>query len=98
MLTMAIVPLVLIGAVAVWVIQRLHRKHSQDTSAQTTSKAAQDLLDSLIPVGMIFGSAFGVIISILFSTSLLFTVSVGAGIGLLVGFIAYEVCTLKEST
>ncbi len=44
---------------------------------------------------MIFGSAIGVIFSIFSSISLLSTVSLGTGIGLLFGYFAYEIYSKK---
>ncbi|MDM5231930.1 hypothetical protein [Lysinibacillus pakistanensis] len=50
----------------------------------------KDLINSLIPLGMIFGSAIGVILGIFFEPiSQGFSIVIGAGIGLLLGSIAY---------
>lgn len=54
------------------------------------SKDAKILIDSLIPLGMIFGSAFGVVFGIFLKPSLLvFTISAGACIGYFIGVIAF---------
>ncbi|MDY0409696.1 hypothetical protein ACFFIS_05775 [Virgibacillus soli] len=54
------------------------------------SRNTKVLIDSLIPLGMIFGSAIGVIFGMFFNPSfLVFSISIGAGIGLLVGVIAF---------
>jgi hypothetical protein len=43
---------------------------------------AKNLIDSLIPMGMIFGCAIGVIFGIFLKSSyLVFTISLGTGIG-----------------
>lgn len=62
------------------------------------SKSAQNLLDSLIPLGMMFGSALGIIISMFSPLSLLFTITIGAGLGLLIGYFAYEIYGKKEES
>lgn len=50
----------------------------------------KDLINSLIPLGMIFGGAIGVILGMFFeSISQGFSIALGAGIGLLFGTIAY---------
>ncbi|MGG3281593.1 hypothetical protein [Paenibacillus solani] len=60
------------------------------------SREAKDLIDSLIPFGMIAGTAIGVIAAIFFKPSfLVFSVSLGAGIGYFVGVIAYVIYSKK---
>lgn len=57
----------------------------------------KDLINSLIPLGMIFGSAIGVILGIFFeSISLGYSIVLGAGIGLLLGTIAYGFYSQKK--
>jgi len=61
------------------------------------SKDTKDLKDSLIPLGMIFGSALGEIFGMFFKPNfLVFTMSLGAGIGYLFGVIAYGFYSKKE--
>lgn len=58
---------------------------------------AKDLIDSLIPLGMIFGCAIGIVLGLFFKpSSLIFTVSLGAGIGYLIGVIAYGIASKEE--
>lgn len=60
------------------------------------SRGAKDLIDSFIPFGMLAGTAIGVIVAIFFKPSfLVFSVSIGAGIGYLVGVIAYVIYNRK---
>lgn len=66
---MTIVPVVIVGGIGVFVVKRLKHKYNQGTLGKKKSKGAQDLLDSLIPLGMLFGCAIGIVFSILFSTS-----------------------------
>lgn len=93
-----VLPLVIVGGIAVFVIKRLKHKQKQGKLGKKKTKGAQVLLDSLIPLGMIFGCAFSVIISIFFQISLLPTVSLGAGIGYLFGYFAYEIYSKKGSS
>jgi len=90
-LVMAIVPVVIVGGIVVYVIERLKHKYNQGNLGKKKSKGAQNLLDSLIPMGMLFGCAIGIIFGMFFSISLVLTVSLGAGIGYLFGFFAYEI-------
>ena len=55
------------------------------------SKEAKNLIDSLIPLGMIFGGAIGVVFGIFFLKFLLYSIVIGAFIGYLFGIIAYGV-------
>lgn len=60
-------------------------------------KRAKALKDSLIPLGMIFGSAIGEIFGMFFKPNfLVFTMCIGAGIGYLFGAIAYGIYSMKE--
>ena len=87
----AIAPVVIVGGIVVFVIKRMKHKYKQGKLGKKKSKGAQNLLDSLIPMGMLFGCAIGLIFGIFFPISLLFTLSLGAGIGYLFGFFAYEI-------
>jgi hypothetical protein len=94
-LVMAIAPVVIVGGIVVYVIERLKHKYNQGNLGKKKSNGAQVLLDSLIPMGMLFGCAIGVIFGMFFSISLVFTVSFGAGIGYLFGFFAYALYSKK---
>jgi hypothetical protein len=60
---------------------------------------AKNLIDSLIPMGMIFGCAIGVIFGIFLKSSyLVFTISLGTGIGYLFGITAYVIYSEKGKT
>lgn len=87
---MAIAPVAVVGGIAVFFIERLKQKHKKGNLGKKKTKGAQMLLDSLIPFGMLIGCAAGVIFGMFSSVSILFTVSVGAGIGYLFGYFAYE--------
>jgi len=57
------------------------------------------LIDSLIPLGMIFGCAIGVIFGMFFKPGFqVFTASLGAGIGYLVGVIAFGYYSKKRNS
>ncbi|WP_100012716.1 hypothetical protein [Lentibacillus sediminis] len=87
----AIAPVLIAGAIAVFVIYRLKHKYNQGNLGKKKSKSAQNVLDSLIPMGMVFGCAIGVILSIFFPVTMLTSVSLGAAIGYLLGYFAYEI-------
>lgn len=92
-----VLPIAFVGAIAIFVIKRLKSKQKRGTLGKKKTTEAQTLLDSLIPLGMIFGSAIGVLASILFSISLSNAIVLGAGIGMLVGYFAYEFYGKEES-
>ncbi|WP_088051661.1 hypothetical protein [Virgibacillus dakarensis] len=94
---MAIVPVLIAGGVAVFVIGSLKHKYNQGNLGRKKSKGAQVLLDSFIPMGMLLGCTVGIILGMFFSISLLSTVSLGASIGYLAGYFAYEIYS-KEKT
>lgn len=55
-------------------------------------KYAKNLIDSLIPMGLIVGCAIGAIVGVFLKPNLLvFTISVGSGVGYLFGIIAYVI-------
>lgn len=92
-----VLPIVFVGAIAIFVITRLKAKQKRGTLGKKDTTEAQTMLDSLIPLGMIFGSALGVVIGIIFSISLGNAIVLGAGIGMLVGYFAYEFYSKEES-
>ena len=89
-LVMVFVPLLIVGGIALYVIISLKHMSNEGKLGKKKSEGAQVLLDSLIPLGMIFGCAIGVILGIFYPSSLLITVSLGASIGYLLGFFAYK--------
>ncbi|MBP1932021.1 hypothetical protein [Ammoniphilus resinae] len=89
-LVMAIVPVVIVGVIVVYVIERLKQKYNQGSLGKKKSKTTHIYLNSLIPIGMLFGCTLGIILGIFFSVSPVVTISLGAGIGYLFGFFAYE--------
>ncbi|WP_264741182.1 hypothetical protein [Cytobacillus firmus] len=89
-LVMAIAPVVIVGIIVVYVIERLKYNYNQGRLGKKKSKSTQNLLVSLIPIGMLFGCAIGIIFGMFFPVSPVYTVSLGAGIGYLIGFFAYE--------
>jgi hypothetical protein len=85
-----IAPVVIVGGIVVFVIKRMEHKYNQGKLGKKKSKGAQQLLDSLIPMGMLLGCLIGIIVDIFSPNYSLFTVGLGAGIGYLFGFFAYE--------
>ncbi|HDR7794286.1 TPA: hypothetical protein QCY19_002918 [Bacillus luti] len=87
----AIAPVVIVGGIVVFVIERLKHKYNAGKLGKKKSKSAQILLDSFIPIGTLLGCLIGIIVDIFFPNYSLFTIGLGAGIGYLLGFFAYEV-------
>ncbi|KLA27449.1 hypothetical protein [Bacillus cereus] len=86
----AIWPIILVGGIVVFVIKRLEHKYKHGNLGKKKSKEAQLLLDSFIPIGMLVGCIIGLIFGMFPPDFSLLSVSLGAGIGYLFGFFAYE--------
>ena len=93
-----LLPLVIAGGIAVFVILRMKYKYKKGTLGKKKSKGAQNLLDSLIPFGMLIGLAIAVLLSIFSPISFLSAIAWGPGIGLLFGYFAYEIYSQKEES
>ncbi len=91
-----LLPFVLVCGIAIFVVMRMKHKYTKGTLGKKKSISAQQLLDSFIPLGMIIGGALGVLSSLYLPIPLLPTISMGAGIGLLFGYFAYEIYSKKE--
>lgn len=86
-----LLPVVIVGGIAVFVVIRTKHKYKKGTLDKKKTKSAKNLLDSLIPLGMMSGCVVAVFLSIFFPISSLSTISWGSGIGLLFGYFAYEI-------
>lgn len=93
-----VLPIAIVGAIALFVISRLKAKQKRGTLGKKGTTEAQTLLDSLIPLGLIVGSAGGVLISLFFSVSMSLAIPLGAGIGMLAGYFAYEFYSKAEKS
>lgn len=93
-----ILPVVIVGGIAVFVILRMKHKYKKGTLGKKKSKGAQNLLDSLIPFGMMIGFAIAILLSIFTPISLLSAITWGPGIGLLIGYFAYETYSKREES
>lgn len=93
-----ILPIVIVGGIVLFVIGRLKRNYNQGEMSEKKPTGTKHLLDMAIPLGMLFGCAIGVILGIFFPTSALYTVSLGAGIGYLAGYFAYNMYTRKQES
>lgn len=91
-----VLPIAIVGGIGVFVVKRLEHKHKQGKLGKKKSIDAQNLLDSLMPLGMLFGCGTGVIVSIFFLFSLLSTLIYGSAVGLFLGYFAYEVYSRKR--
>lgn len=87
----AIAPVVIAGGIVVYVIGSLKHKYNNGNLGKKKSKNAQILLDSLIPMGMLVGCIIGLIFGMFFPDYSLLAVSLGSGIGYLLGVFAYEI-------
>ena len=87
---MAIVPILITGVVVLYVIQNLKHMSNQGKLGKKKSEGAQVLLDSLIPLGMIFGCVIGVVFGMFSQLPLLLTINSGALVGYLLGFFTYK--------
>lgn len=86
----AIWPVILVGGIVLYVIERLKHKYENGTLGKKKSKKAQVLLDSFIPMGMLVGCIIGLIFGMFFPDFSLLSISLGSVIGYLFGFFAYE--------
>ena len=89
-LVLAIAPVVIIGGMVVYVMERLTHESKQGSLPKKKSKGAQGLVDSLMPIGMLCGCAFGILLGMLSPIPMAYTVGLGTGIGYLLGFFACE--------
>ncbi|MCK0470536.1 hypothetical protein [Halalkalibacter sp. APA_J-10(15)] len=94
---MAIAPVVIVGAIVVFVIGRLKHQYNEGKLGKMKSKSAQGLLDSLIPIGMVFGCNIGIVVGLFLPISVLFATSLGAGFGYLFGYFAYDMYSRKDA-
>ncbi|MFD1929427.1 hypothetical protein ACFSFY_15400 [Sporosarcina siberiensis] len=93
-----VLPLIVVGGIGVFVILRMKYKSKQGTLGKKQSKSAQNVLDSLIPFGMIVGCAIAVLINLFTSIPLLSTLTWGPGIGFLLGYVAYEIYSKMDES
>ncbi len=91
-----LLPILFIGAIAIFVIRRLKGKQERGTLGRKESTSAQVLLDSLIPLWMVFGTGIGLVLSLIFPFSLATGITFGAGLGFLGGYFAYESYSKRE--
>ncbi|MBG9827930.1 hypothetical protein BTI679_10340 [Bacillus wiedmannii] len=87
----AIAPVVIVGGIVVFVMKRLEHKYKNGKLGKKKSQKAQLLLNSFIPMGMLVGCMIGLIFGMFFPDFSLLSVSLGAGIGYLFGYFAYEI-------
>lgn len=87
----AIAPVLIVGGIVVFVIKRMERKYKEGKLGKKKSQKAQLLLDSFIPIGMLFGCIIGLVFGMFSPDFSLLSISLGSGIGYLFGFFAYEI-------
>ena len=76
----------------------MQHKYKNGTLGKKKTKGAQNLLDSLIPFGMMIGFAVAILLSMYSPISLLSAIVWGPGIGLLFGYFAYEIYSKNEKS
>ena len=91
-----LLPLVIVGGIAVFVVKRMERKYKKGSLGKKESQGAQNLLASLIPLGMLSGSVVGILLSLFSPISLLNAITLGAGVGFLFGYFAYAIYSKRE--
>lgn len=87
---LAVLPVIIVGVIALFVIKKMKHKSENGTPGRKKTKQAQEWMASLLPLGMLFGLLTGMAVSILFTVSFFYTISLGSGIGLLMGYVVYE--------
>lgn len=93
-----VLPILIVGAIALFVIQSLKAKQKRGTLGKKKTTEAQTWLDSMIPLGMVFGSAGGVVFSLFFPVSMGLAIALGGALGLLGGYFAYSHYSKTEET
>lgn len=93
-----LLPIVLVGGFALFVVLRMKHKHKKGMLGQKKSEDAQVLLGSLIPFGIMMGFAVTVLLSLFTPISLLSTITWEPGMGLSFGYIAYEFYSKTEES
>lgn len=86
-----LLPLIIVAGIAIFVVFRMVDKYKKGTLGKKESKEAQNTLDSLIPLGMIAGFVFALFLSMFTGISMVTAAALGPGLGLLLGYIAYEI-------
>lgn len=93
-----VLPVAVVGGIALFVVLRMKHKYNKGTLGKKKTKGAQNLLDSLIPFGMMIGLAASILLSMFLPISLLSTIAWGPGIGMLLGYLAYEFYSKEEES
>lgn len=93
-----VLPVAIVGGIGVFVILRMKHKYKKGTLGKKKTRSAQNILDSLIPFGMMIGLAVAILLSIFTPFSLLTAITWGPGIGMLFGYFAYEIYGKMEDS
>ena len=89
-IALILLPMIIVSGIAVFVILRMKYKFENGTLGKKKTKGSQNLLDSLIPLGMMIGLVIAILLSMFTTVSLLSAITWGPGLGLLAGYLAYE--------
>lgn len=89
-----VLPIVIVGGIGLFIVKGLRYKSYDRNDGKRKSRNAEHLLNSIIPFGLIIGCVIGVTLSMFLQISLLHTISLGSAIGLLLGYLVYDIfCT-----
>lgn len=84
-------PIIFVGIISIFVISMLVGKQRRGKLGKMKTKKAQIVLDTLIPIGMLIGANVGILLSMFYALTMSLGIFLGAGIGMLCGYIAYEI-------
>ncbi|WYP27240.1 hypothetical protein NSQ54_03745 [Alkalihalobacillus sp. FSL W8-0930] len=84
----AVGPLLIVGIIVLFIINRLKSMHKKGSMAKFKSKRKQVLIDSAIPLGMIAGAGIGMVVGII-SSEFVYDISLGAAFGMLIGYFVF---------
>ena len=93
-----VMPLVMVGAIGVFVILRMKHKSKKVILGKKKTLHGQKILDSLISFGMMIGLSVAIVLSIFNLFSFLTAITWGPGIGMLCGYLAYEIFSNKKDS
>ena len=85
-----LLPLIIVSGIVIFVVFRMVDKAKKGTLGKKETKESQSLLNSMIPFGMLAGLVVVQLFS-LFTEIPLAYATLGPGLGLLAGYIAYEI-------
>ncbi|KMK74836.1 hypothetical protein [Alkalihalobacillus pseudalcaliphilus] len=83
---MAVLPLLIVGTISVFVIRSMIYNYKKGKYKEEEQNQSVNLLT----YGMIMGAGLGILLSMFSPISMLYAVSIGPGIGFLVGYFIFD--------